>query len=160
VDKVEIRDATGADLPAIAELERASFPAPWPAPSLAAELARPGAVALAADRDGTVAGFALFLVAGDEAELLRIAVDPAGRRRGVGRRLVAAGLRRLRGRGVAVCHLELRADDPGADSFYRALGFELAGRRRRYYRDRCDALLLRRRLGPGGGPDSGDPGPA
>lgn len=144
----EVRDATGADLAAIAALERACSPAPWSEASVAAELARPGAVALAANRGGTVAGFALFLVAGDEAELLRIAVDPAERLRGVARRLAAAGLRRLRDRGVSACHLELRADDPGALRFYRTLGFELAGRRRRYYRDRCDALLLRRRLGP------------
>ncbi len=43
------------------------------------------------------------------------------------------------------CHLEVRADNLAAQALYQRLGFELAGLRRRYYRDDCDAWLYRPR---------------
>jgi ribosomal-protein-alanine N-acetyltransferase len=93
-----------------------------------------------------LSGYACFRLGGGEAELLRIAVAPAERGRGIARRLLAAGLERLRAAGVASCFLEVRPGNASALAVYRALGFELCGRRRSYYRDGTDALVLRRDL--------------
>lgn len=138
-----LEPAGARDAAALAELERRAFDEPWSAPQIAGELAAPAALALAARpaAGGPFAGYVLFRRVADEAELLRVAVDPQHRRCGLGSRLLAAGLDRL---GTRVCHLEVAATNDAARALYRAAGFTIAGQRRRYYRDGADALLLRR----------------
>jgi ribosomal-protein-alanine N-acetyltransferase len=143
-----IRPAAPADLPDLAEIEAAAFADPWPGSVMAAELAHPGGVMLVASGGGgrPASGYACFRLGGGEAELLRIAVAPAARGHGIAKRLLAAGLERLRAAGVASCYLEVRPGNAGALAVYRALGFEICGHRRAYYRDGSDALVLRRGL--------------
>jgi [ribosomal protein S18]-alanine N-acetyltransferase len=115
---------------------------------LAAELMHPGSIVLVAGGgDGrALSGYACFRLAAGEAELLRVAVAPEARGRGLARQLIAAGCERLRAAGVASCHLEVRPGNASALAAYRALGFEPCGHRRAYYRDGSDALVLRRDL--------------
>jgi len=51
-----------------------------------------------------------------------------------------------RARGGVEAFLEVRADNLGALALYRALAWEGVGRRRRYYRDGVDAVVLRKAL--------------
>lgn len=142
-----IRPARGADLLRIAEIEAAAFADPWPVDLLAIELAHPQAILLAASRErGPAAGYVALRHVAGEAEILRVAVDPAARRQGLARALVEAGLERLRREGVEVCHLEVRVDNRGAIALYEALGFAQTGRRWGYYRDGTDALLYTKSL--------------
>lgn len=129
-------------------LEAAAFADPWPAAALVGQLSAPGGLVLAipgADPRELLA-YAAYLVVADEAELLRIAVLPSARRRGLARRLLAAGLGRLASAGIVRCHLEVRADNVPALALYARFGFAPIGRRRRYYADGTDALLLARDL--------------
>jgi ribosomal-protein-alanine N-acetyltransferase len=143
-----VRPAAVGDLPHLVALEAAAFADPWPESVMASELAQPGGVMLVAAGGGDrpPSGYACFRLGGGEAELLRVAVAPAERGRGIARRLLAAGLEQLRAAGVASCYLEVRPVNASALAVYRALGFELCGRRRSYYRDGSDALVLRRQL--------------
>lgn len=146
-----IRPASPPDLPRLAELEAGSFIPAWREADLAEALASPAGLTLVAEaEDGTLVGFALFLRALDEAELLRVAVEPPARRLGVGRALVDAGLRSLAAAGVDRCRLEVRPSNRAARGLYEGLGFALVGRRRGYYADGEDALVYHR----------GGPGPA
>lgn len=140
---LSIRDAREEDLERITWLEQAAFADPWRLDLLTYEITHPGTLLLVAVRaDEPAAGYAVFRHGGGEAELLRLAVDPGERRRGVARRLVEAGLDRLRREDVEACHLEVRTDNEGAIALYQALGFEPTGRRRGYYRDGADALVF------------------
>lgn len=98
---------------------------------------------------GKAAGFALSRVVLDEAELLLLAVQPAQRRLGVGRALLAAVADEARIRGAIRLHLEMRDGNPAAHLYERA-GFHEVGRRKRYYRGRdgssFDAITLACRL--------------
>ena len=143
-----VRPVRGTDLLRIAKIEESSFADPWPVELLAIELIHPQAVLLAARRVGApVAGYAAFRHGGGEAELLRLGVDPAERRQGVGQALVEAGLEQLRKvGGIEVCHLEVRVDNHAAIAVYEALGFAQTGRRRGYYRDGTDALIYTKTL--------------
>ena len=137
-----IRQAGAEDLPRIAWLEDAAFADPWPFDLLAYEFGHPRGFLLVASWDGEPpSGYVAFRHGGGESELLRLAVDPAERRRGVARVLVEHGLQRLREGKVESCHLEVRMDNEGAKAFYQALGFQRSGRRRSYYRDGTDAAL-------------------
>jgi [ribosomal protein S18]-alanine N-acetyltransferase len=112
-------------------------------------VAHPHAVILVAPGPAGAAAldaYACFLEAAGEAELLRVAVAPARRRQGHARRLLNEGFARLSAAGAVSCHLEVRSANLGALALYRALGFEVCGLRRLYYRDGSDALVLRREL--------------
>jgi ribosomal protein S18 acetylase RimI-like enzyme len=62
-----------------------------------------------------------------DAELLSVAVAPAGRGQGVGRLLVGAFQAELAERGVARAHVVVGADNATAIALYRGAGFTPAG---------------------------------
>ncbi len=77
-----------------------------------------------------------FLVArrmADEMEILNLAIEPALRRRGVGRRLLEAALELGRARSAKRVFLEVRASNAAAIGFYERHGFARIARRPRYY---------------------------
>lgn len=91
---------------------------------------------------GVVVAYAVASVAGDVAELQRIAVDARHRRSGIGRCLLADVVRRARAEDVDRLLLEVRPDNDDALAFYAAQGFVELDRRLRYYRDGADAVVL------------------
>ena len=151
-----IRAATVADVPAIADLEVEALGADaW-----SEGLVREGVLGnlptihyLVAERDGAVAGYAVASVAGDIAELQRIAVRPDARRGGVASVLLDEVVRLARADGADRLLLEVRDTNAPALAFYAARDFVEVDRRPRYYRDGAPAVVLRRALvtGCGGG---------
>lgn len=89
---------------------------------------------------GEMIGFSLQRVVADEAELLLLAVVPSWRGRGIGRTLLGQFIDDSRGRGVRRLHLEVRDGNP-AVRMYRLAGFDLAGRRSKYYHGAGDQLF-------------------
>ncbi|MBU1324230.1 MAG: GNAT family N-acetyltransferase [Alphaproteobacteria bacterium] len=129
------------DLDALAALHAEAFDAPWDAAALRSLVDRPGAVLeLAPD------GFVLVQVAGDEAEVLTLAVRPPARRRGLARALMTRASAEAAARGAGRLFLEVAEDNAAARSLYASLGFGEVGRRPRYYARPggvgIDALLL------------------
>lgn len=141
---MNVRPARAEDLDRVARLEELSFQDSWDGESLARELADPRVLLLVVSRepDGPPDGYALFRRVADEAELLRVGVDPAERRHGLARALIREGLRRLQDGEIQVCFLEVRIDNLPAITLYESLGFGRAGFRKAYYRDGTDALIL------------------
>ena len=147
-----IRLATPADVDAVARLEEVCLgDDAWSRglveQGVAARL--PTVTYLVAEADGVVVGHAVASLAGDDAELQRIAVDPAYRRRGLASDLLAAVEERAAADGADRLLLEVREDNTTATAFYGAQGFEEVGRRRGYYRDGTTAVVLGKRV-PGG----------
>ncbi len=139
-----VRQAAAADVDAVAELEQQTFGGDaWSRASVAEELTGKLRQAfVAVDDADEVCGYVLLLVVGDVADVQRIAVRDGRRRRGVATRLLGAcdlsGLERV--------VLEVRADNDAARAFYRRHGFDEVARRRRYYADGTDAVVLERVL--------------
>ena len=117
----------------------------WTMSQCAGLLPLPGVWLTLAREEGKVVGFALARLVADEAELLLLAVNPAGQRRGIGRILLEQFEDEATARGAVRLHLEVREGNH-ALSLYEQAGFGLAGRRRDYYSgqkgDRYDALTL------------------
>jgi ribosomal-protein-alanine N-acetyltransferase len=107
---------------------------PWTRQDLAELLATPGAGGALLQVGGGDAGFALWRVAADEAELLTIAVRPIYRRQGAGRQLLLAGIDHARHAGARSFYLEVGMDNPAARNLYNAEGFRVVGNRPAYYR--------------------------
>jgi ribosomal-protein-alanine N-acetyltransferase len=134
------------DAAALAALHAAAFPPAeaWGADAIRLMLELPGAFGLHLPGQG----FVLLRVAADEAEILTLAVVPAARRRGHGAALLAAAMAGAAARGAAAMFLEVSDRNAAARALYAEAGFEEVGRRRRYYADGADALVLRRGLRP------------
>ena len=71
--------------------------------------------------------------------LQHLAVAPAYRRRGVGRRLAERAVAALAAQGVAKCHLMVLPSNAAARAFWRRLGWA----------ERGDVLLMSHVAGPG-----------
>ena len=132
-----LRPATADDVAAVTALEAELFgPDAWSAASVAEELTGERRTAVVAV-DPEVVGYAVTL-ASDVVDLHRIGVAATYRRTGLAHRLLAAvsaGDRML---------LEVSDRNAGALAFYAAEGFTEIGRRRRYYRDGADAVVMER----------------
>ena len=79
--------------------------------------------AVVARLDGRVAGVGLVSIDGDLAGVFDVVTHGAHARRGVGRAVVAALLRRAWGRGVKQAYLQVSADNAPALALYRGFGF-------------------------------------
>lgn len=130
---------------ALALIHAAAFPpgARWGADAMWLQLGLPGAFGLI-DAAG---GMVLARVAGDEAEILTLAVAPAEQRRGVGGRLLRAAMAEAATRGAVSMVLEVAERNMAGRGLYAGAGFVGVGRRRGYYGGGEDALVLRAGLG-------------
>jgi ribosomal-protein-alanine N-acetyltransferase len=139
---VTLRRATPDDVAAVHALEQQVFALDaWSEQSVREELTGPRRRALVACRPEVV-GYVVTAAAGDVLDLQRIAVHPAHR---LARELLTAALDRPQD-GVHRVLLEVAADNPAALAFYTDAGFVEVDRRRRYYRDGSDAVVMERRL--------------
>jgi ribosomal-protein-alanine N-acetyltransferase len=79
----------------------------------------------------------------DEAHIATLAVHPKLRRQGIARKLLCVALKEAAKDGMLSALLEVRAGNEAALSLYRKFGFDVVGRRPRYYQDNYeDALLM------------------
>ncbi len=80
---------------------------------------------LVVEVDGSVVGMGGFRpTAARRAEVLRVRVHPATRRRGIGRKLMEALETRATEVGVGEFHLDTATNQPEAVAFYRGIGYE------------------------------------
>ncbi len=155
---MSIRPAALSDHPAVIALDAACFPKDaWSSGSWADEFARADRHVLIAETppgeasrvvpgatSAGLQGYVVLLVpqtAEDPVDLLRIAVDPAYRRTGLGRRLLATALDEHPTRTVL---LEVAASNEVAIGLYTGFGFTELNRRRGYYAGGEDAVIMQR----------------
>ncbi len=136
------------DLPAVMDIDRLSFPLPWPEKSYHYELLENPAshmlvAAEPAPHGSRPVGFVGFWQIVDEAHISTLAVHPDCRRGGLGADLLSAALDLATQLGSDLATLEVRVSNEAAVNLYHKFGFRVVGRRPRYYRDNDeDALLM------------------
>ncbi|MEU1972089.1 ribosomal protein S18-alanine N-acetyltransferase [Microbacterium sp. NPDC019599] len=144
---MSIRPATPEDLAAIMAIERASFPTDaWSEPMMREELSSPHGRYFVSEEAGRLVGYGgLRAPQGSrDADIQTIAIAESARGRGRGRVLLEALLTEASARRVHEVFLEVRADNPVAQSLYASEGFAEVGRRPRYYQpDDVDAVVMR-----------------
>jgi [ribosomal protein S18]-alanine N-acetyltransferase len=142
VREVSLRPFVVSDLPAVLEIEQASFPVPWKPEFFFSEMNTPYARLVVAERAGQVIGYFCCWLVADEVHILDVAVHPGHRRRGVGRLLLQYILAEARQNGVRSASLEVRVSNQPAIALYQALGFQQVAIRRQYYENGEDAFLM------------------
>jgi ribosomal-protein-alanine N-acetyltransferase len=167
VDPMTLRD-----IPAIMEIEEASFSAPWSARAYDYELrynemayyfvVRPQGIG---DRrivptnqswwqrlrarfqsssitPALIVGHAGFWVMVDEAHISTLATRPDWRRRGIAELMLIAMTERAAEIGAHVLTLEVRVSNVSAQALYRKYRFDVVGRRVQYYSDNNEDALI------------------
>ncbi len=141
---VLIADMTLADIRDVQDVERSSFPIPWPANAFRHELTQNRNARYVVARLGDrIAGYAGLWLMVDEAHITTFAVHPEHRRRRVGERLLQRLFEVAAEMNAEWLTLEVRASNLAAQRLYEKYGFRRAGVRRRYYSDNNeDAIIM------------------
>jgi ribosomal-protein-alanine N-acetyltransferase len=153
------------DIPQVLAIDQLSFPQPWTEQSYRFELQENGnahflvaypAVSLLGPAwlekllgrgpRRQVVGYAGLWVVADEGHINTLAVHPEWRRRNIGERLLQAMLAKAVALQAISATLEVRVSNLAAQRLYQKFGFVEVGRRKRYYRDGEDALLMTKLL--------------
>jgi len=139
------------DVDQVGEVDRLCFTLPWPTETYRRDLQFHGyTYYLVVERlpetkeeRGQVVGFCGYWLISGEVHISTIGVHPDSRGLGLGEYLLASLLAESMKRGAESATLEVRASNYVAQRLYQKYGFEVTGRRRRYYRDNHeDALLM------------------
>lgn len=119
----------------IAALHARVFDPAWNEASVTSLLEHPASAAYVAlvGQPKYAVGFVMSQIAGDEAEILSIGVNPDVQRAGVGRTMMEGLIRSLRRAEITRLFLEVAADNAAAQALYARLGFTEIGRRKAYY---------------------------
>ncbi|HRK95138.1 MAG TPA: peptidase C39 family protein [Rhodospirillales bacterium] len=147
---VSVRPALLADVDALVRIERSSFETDrLSARRFRYLLSKANALTLvAAGPDGIQVGYVMVLFSRGTslARLYSIAVEPSMRGMGIGEQLLQAAEAGAREHDAACMRLEVRVDDPHAQSFYRSHGYRQFAVHHHYYEDRADALRMEKSL--------------
>jgi len=136
-----LRKTSAPDLDRIVEIEKAVFADPWSRKAFEFELTRPGGIFLTAEAEDRTVGYAVGWAVSDEIHVANLAVDPARRRKGIGRALLVALLGSHP--AAAWAGLEVRRSNGAAIALYEKFGFRQVGVRKRYYVEEGeDAILM------------------
>ena len=131
------------DVDAVCEIEREAFSDPWSRKALLRE-ARENPMArymLVYEDDLPVAYAGAWLVIG-EAQITKVAVRADRRGRGYGEAAMRALIQLCADSGMTEITLEVRAGNLPAQGLYHKLGFQDVGRRKNYYENKEDAILM------------------
>lgn len=145
-----IRPAAAADAERLLPIERRCFSDPWSVAAFEEILRSPLGLGCVAERGDEIKGYLVARAVAGEGEILNLAVTPESRRKGLGARLLEAGIDALAAAGAREIFLEVREQNVAALQLYQRRGFRPAGLRPRYYRNPVeDAIVLRLALSHG-----------
>ncbi len=143
---LQIRPLGLADLPALALLEQAMYSesphTPWSEAMFQDELGDPAHPWWVAHDQGRLIAYAGGRLCGSDLEILDVVVEPARRREGIAKRLLARVAASGLALGARTASLEVFEGNAEARRLYDALSFVEVGRRPDYYGTGGDALVL------------------
>lgn len=136
-----IDSLTAEDLERVVEIEKQE-PSGWNSEMIRSELLTENGVQLSARLSGTVVGWACGRWTGEEAELLKIAVNNRYRRQKLGTVLLDRLVSLCADAGAVKLFLEVRSMNRAAVRFYKRYGFTEVGRRKGYYKEPSDDAVI------------------
>ncbi len=144
ITRVAVNVMQLADIPRVLEIERQSFPTPWPHDAYVHELKENRLAAYLVARVATeIVGYAGMWIIMDEAHITTIAVDPPRRGQHIGERLLVSLIEAALQKRARWMTLEVRKSNATAQALYKKYGFREIGVRKGYYSDnREDAIVM------------------
>jgi ribosomal-protein-alanine N-acetyltransferase len=132
----------------IHRIEAESFSSPWSKESIDSSLESPVVVYFGAlEAEKKLCAFVCASVISPEAEILNIAVSKSHRRQGIAETLISYTEGYFRENSVDTVFLEVRETNTPAQSLYQKFGFDVIGKRKKYYTDPTeDAILMKKTI--------------
>lgn len=144
VPQLHYRPMRATDLPTVARMEKELYAFPWSVGNFRDSLSA-AYECWTVCRGEAVIGYAVLMIALDEAHLLNIAVDAPWQQRGIGRAFLGHMVEVAKRAGCGIVYLEVRPSNHPARHLYRSMGFQQIAIRPSYYPTsggREDALFL------------------
>ncbi|GIW98959.1 MAG: hypothetical protein KatS3mg111_2292 [Pirellulaceae bacterium] len=146
---VHIRWMIRRDMPAVLEIEEASFEFPWSEEEFINCLRQRHCIGMVAEVGGEVAGFMVYELHRHRLQLINFAVSPKFRRQGVGSAMVEKLISKLSLDRRNRILLEVRETNLPAQLFFRSMNFRATAVLRDYYEDTTeDAYVMQYRYTP------------
>jgi ribosomal-protein-alanine N-acetyltransferase len=111
-----------ADFPAVVAIDAAAHARPWGGLEIARRLGHRSTIGMVARIDGRVVGFALYTIDRHEIRVIRFAVHPDRRRRGIGSRMMATLMAKLSDLSHKRLAFDVRESDDLVIAFLAACG--------------------------------------
>ena len=144
VPQLQYRRMRAADLSAVASLEKSLYAFPWSLGNFR-DSVNAGYDCWVVASGEAVIGYAVLMVALDEAHLLNFAVAAEWQNQGIGRAFLGHMVQVAKQAGCLIVYLEVRPSNLAARHLYRTAGFQQIAIRPDYYpavSGREDALFL------------------
>jgi [ribosomal protein S18]-alanine N-acetyltransferase len=127
----------------IIEIENASFISPWNKSAFRAETEKLISHLWVLVSDEAVDGYICFWIAGNEIQILNLALHPEKRHRGLGQYLLTRMIEKGVSEGIKDAWLEVRPSNASARNLYKKMGFREVGIRPGYYPEtKEDAIVM------------------
>lgn len=146
---LHIRSMQLDDLSQVLAIDSQSFTLPWPESAYRYELLEnPSSFLMVAEIEQSevgrlIVGVVVVWMILDEAHIATIAVHPEFRGQGIASRLMVSMMREAIQLEARLATLEVREQNTAAQRLYQRFGFNIVGRRPRYYKDNLeDALIM------------------
>jgi len=144
IPQIQYRRMRAADLSEVAYLEKSLYAFPWSLGNFR-DSVNAGYDCWTVAHGETVIGYAILMIALDEAHLLNFAIASEWQNQGIGRDFLRHMVDIARAAACQIVYLEVRPSNLAARHLYRALGFQQIAIRPEYYpgaSGREDALFL------------------
>lgn len=141
-----VREMTSADISGVMALDALAFNKPWSEQFFCDELGKDYAYYITAELDGDIVGYGGIWCIYETAELIRIAVNPRYRRKGIADMIMKELFSHSESCGCERMMLEVRKSNAPAIGLYEKHGFNEISVRRGYY-DGEDAVIMEAAIG-------------
>jgi ribosomal-protein-alanine N-acetyltransferase len=141
-DQLSLKRLTINDLPQIIELENSTDQEPWSVSNFEGEFSRSFSLSFGLFQDLKLLAFCFAWNLPPESHLLKLAVHPQYQGKGLALNLMKILISFSHKTGSAIILLEVRFNNNRAIRLYRGLGFNISGRRIKYYTNGEDAFLM------------------
>lgn len=143
-DKTFLRPMKVEDLPIITALEKQSFPQEaWNEDEFTFEIEEhPFSHPYVLEVEGVIAGYIIYWIIFEQAQIASIAIEPAFRRQGLSKILLEKAIDHARKEGAKIITLEVRPSNLSARALYDSFGFRFLHTAKHYYENGEDAFVL------------------
>jgi ribosomal-protein-alanine N-acetyltransferase len=140
---MNLRPMQLSDLDEVMNIEQSVYLYPWSKNNFMTSFTNHDDAWVVCAANGEMLGYFVQMAVVEEMHLLNMTVKSTAQRQGLGRFLLSKAIQQAKLMKMRSMLLEVRASNQPALKLYAAFGFTLIGRRKNYYQQREDALVLR-----------------
>ena len=141
-----IKDCIKENIDTVYEIDKTSSSYNWTKSMFLEELENKNSSFKVLFLNNTIAGYIIYHIVLDEAEILNIVIDNTFKKKNLGKYLLEQTLNNLAKQNIKTVFLEVGEKNIPAINLYLKFGFEQYGIRKEYYKNKEHALLMKKAI--------------